>query len=261
MSEQPLRYVALGDSLSEGVGDDPWPDGTPRGWTDRLAELMVAAHGEVQYANLAVRGLKADQILDQQVDDGVSLTPQVMTLTSGMNDIIRPKVDWELLRRRLIATVQPFTERGARVVVVPIPDVSRVSWLGRMLGQRRLRLNAIYQELHDRYGMESLTDTTDSIFEDARAWADDRLHLSPLGHQRLAMAAAETLGIPGGSDWNAPAEAPVAPGGWRTEVVWLRAYAGPWVGRRLRGRSSADGRVAKRPMIGPFDVTERGSAG
>ena len=50
-----FRYVALGDSQSEGLGDTPWPDGTPRGWTDRLAGYLSAQHEDFEYANLAVR--------------------------------------------------------------------------------------------------------------------------------------------------------------------------------------------------------------
>ena len=61
------RYVAIGDSSTEGMGD---PDGTGgfRGWADRLAEHLAAAHGEgFEYANLAIRGKTTEQIEDEQV--------------------------------------------------------------------------------------------------------------------------------------------------------------------------------------------------
>lgn len=59
------RYVAVGDSCAEGL-DDPYPDGSGyRGWADLTAE-QLAAPG-FQYANLAVRGRRLDQILAEQV--------------------------------------------------------------------------------------------------------------------------------------------------------------------------------------------------
>jgi len=250
-----LRYVAIGDSLSEGVGDEPWPDGTLRGWTDRLAALLCARHDErgVRYANLAVRGYKAAQVRDTQLDAAIAMAPEVVTLTAGMNDILRPRVDFNELESTLIGLVQPFTLRGSRVIVVPIPDVSRISPVGALLNERRNRLNSIYTNLARRHGVLPLTDTTGTVFEDPRAWDADRLHLSALGHERLAYAAAACLGIPVGVEWlAAPAGAPPART-VRTEAAWWWGYAMPWIGRRLRGKSSGDGRVVKRPILAPLE--------
>jgi len=247
----PLRYVAIGDSLSEGVGDEPWPDGTPRGWTDRLAGLLANLHEErgLAYANLAVRGYKAAQVRDHQLAEAIAMEPDVVTLTAGMNDILRRQVDFVQLRTTLIDLVRPFTDAGAQVVVVPIPDVTKISPAGGLINPRRLRLNAIYQELVDDHGVQPLTDTTGTVFEDSRAWDDDRLHLSVLGHERLAYAAAASLGIPLDIDWLTAPAGPPPRRTFRTEAAWVWTHAKPWVGRRLRGKSSGDGRIAKRPRL------------
>jgi lysophospholipase L1-like esterase len=250
----PLRYVALGDSLSEGVGDEPWPDGTARGWTDRLAGLLSVDHEArgVEYANLAVRGYKAAQVRDTQLDAALAMDPDVVTLTAGMNDILRLRVDFDELQSTLISLVQPFTVRGTRVVVVPIPDVSRISPFGSLINERRNQLNTIYQDLVRHHGVLPLTDTRDTVFEDARAWDQDRLHLSALGHECLSYAAAVSLGIPITSDFLAvPAGVPPART-VRSEAEWWWGHAAPWIGRRLRGKSSGDGRVAKRPVLAPM---------
>lgn len=60
------RYVALGDSGTEGVGDEPHPDGSERGWADRLAEHLAQANPQLLYANLAVRGRRLAEIHEQQ---------------------------------------------------------------------------------------------------------------------------------------------------------------------------------------------------
>lgn len=249
MTTPPLRYVAIGDSLSEGIGDEPWPDGTPRGWTDRLAELLAAHHGEVDYANLAVRGLRAHEVLATQVEAALAMEPDVVTLTAGMNDLLRPRFEPDRLRATLADVVAPFTAKGARLVVVPIPDIRSVSPAGRLLARRRVVLNEIYAWLSTEHGMEPPAVTAGTAFEDRRAWADDRLHLSPLGHERLAMAAADAFGVPGVDAWAAVPQGDPPRRSVRSEVAWAREYLGPWVGRRLTGRSSGDGVVAKRPEL------------
>lgn len=244
--DRPLRYVAIGDSLSEGLGDEPWPDGTPRGWADRLAEILAAQHGHIDYANLAVRGYRASEVRATQLERAIALEPDVLTFTAGMNDILRPRLDRGELLETLVDLVEPFTSRGAQVLVVPIPDVSGINPAGRLLDARRRELNAMYRYLAEHHGMLEPAITTDTVFEDRRAWADDRLHLSSLGHERLAIGAADALGIPAEIEWMARPDGVPPRRTVGAEVAWFRAYAGPWIGRRLRGGSSGDGRTAKR---------------
>jgi hypothetical protein len=84
-------------------------------------------------------------------------------------------------------------------------------------------------------------------------WDGDRIHLTDEGHRRTALAAAAALGLPGadGDDWRIPLP-PQAPRPLRAEIseeaAWVRGFVAPWIGRRLRGRSSGDGRTPKRPV-------------
>jgi len=86
-----LRYAAVGDSLSEGVGD-PREDGRLRGWTDRVAEGLATENGVVSYANFAVRGKLLDSIVTDQLTAALCLTPAptMVTVTGGGNDLLRP---------------------------------------------------------------------------------------------------------------------------------------------------------------------------
>ena len=244
-----FRYIAMGDSLSEGIGDLPWPDGTPRGWTDRLAGLLTIQHGPIEYANLAVRGYRTGQVRDRQLEHALSLAPDLVTITAGMNDILRPRIDFDALEAQLAGFVTAFRECGADVLFVPIPDLSGVSPAGRAITARRQRLNAIYERLGHRPGVVSLASTEGTVFEDPRSWAPDRLHLSQVGHERLALGAADALGIVGGADWNSALDGVRPPRTMRTEARWLCFFVLPWIIRRARGRSSGDGRVAKLPAL------------
>lgn len=97
--------------------------------------------------------------------------------------------------------------------------------------------------------------------QDARLWdAGDRIHLTAEGHRRTALAAAAALGVPVAgdhTDWRAPPACEVL----AQELAWVRGFVLPWIGRRLRGRSSGDGRAAKRPILEPVMAPARTSAG
>ena len=83
------RYVALGDSFTEGVGDpESRSPGGLRGWADRVAEELSVGHEDFAYANLAVRGLLLEQILDQQAGPALALKPDLITLSGGGNDLV-----------------------------------------------------------------------------------------------------------------------------------------------------------------------------
>lgn len=101
----------------------------------------------------------------------------------------------------------------------------------------------------DLYGAEALGDQ--------RMWDVDRLHLTGEGHRRVAEAVWRTLGLAPEEDWRAPLPPKVRPP-WRerrlSDLRFARQHLGPWIGRRLTGRSSGDGRPAKRPELPPYEV-------
>ena len=88
------RYVAIGDSFTEGIGDpEPRSPGGHRGWADRVAEVLSEQTEDFAYANLAVRGRLLQQILDEQVEPALELHPDLITVSMGGNDVIRPGTD------------------------------------------------------------------------------------------------------------------------------------------------------------------------
>ena len=82
----------------------------------------------------------------------------------------------------------------------------------------------------------------------------DRLHLNAAGHQLMAISVLDALGVPHGLE-PLPITAPdvsTARAALRTNAVWVREHAVPWVGRRLTGKSSGDGIDPKRPTLEPI---------
>lgn len=249
------RYVAIGDSTTEGL-DDPDGSGGYRGWANRLAEHLARVQGTVDYANLAVRGLRTRQILETQLAAAVAMRPDLVTAVSGTNDLMALRFDAPAVARDMEEMQRALVGIGARVVTFTLPDLSRFLPFGRRLGAR---ITALNDSLRDVAGRTGVTLVDFAAFEaalDTRFWSDDRLHANARGHERIAAALAHAIGLPGFDDsWKRGLE-PAPPAGLRervaTEVAWARRHLLPWLWRHARGRSSGDGRTAKRPRLEPF---------
>src|SRR6185312_8990354 len=83
------RYAALGDSQTEGLWDGN-DSGGIIGFADRLAAQLDDLHPGLQYANLAIRGRRIRDVLDDQLPRALAMRPDLITVCVGMNDITRP---------------------------------------------------------------------------------------------------------------------------------------------------------------------------
>lgn len=248
------RYVAVGDSQTEGLNDGDETSGY-RGWADRLAEHLAVAEPGLLYANLAVRGHRTGQIRAEQMEAALALEPDLVTVMAGMNDLVRPGFEAETVMGGLEAMYAAFTASGARVVTFTFPDITRIAPLVRHLRPRVIDFNERIREAAARHGAIVVDPTLHEVSVDRRLWSTDRIHATPLGHARIAAAAAHALGLPGSDgSWGDPLPA-LAPALWwqraADELAWAGRFLGPWVVRRLQGRSSGDGRAAKRPQLLP----------
>lgn len=248
------RYVALGDSQSEGVGDGDDSTGLI-GLADRLAARMAVAAPGLLYANLAVRGKLAGQVRADQLDAALALRPDVATVIAGVNDMLRPSFDADVVGEHLAAMFAALTGQGAVVATVTFPDLTAVMPVTRPLGGRLAALNEVVRAVAADHGVLVADFDHLPVVTDPRMWSWDRLHCSPLGHQRIADALAQTLSLPGADgSWAEPLPPLPTPGILATgvtEVRWASGFLGPWLLRRLTGKSSGDGRVAKRPQLLP----------
>jgi lysophospholipase L1-like esterase len=251
------RYIALGDSFTEGLSDpDPSAPDAFRGWADRLAGHLAAAAptGRIEYANLAIRGRLLPQVLAEQVPVALDAEPDLVSLVAGGNDLLRPGADPDRLAADLEAAVVAFREAGADVLLATGVDPRQTPIIRRTRGRVAV-FNAHLWSIAARQGAVVLDQWGAAWLQDARMWdPGDRIHLTAEGHRRTALAAAAALGVPvagDSTDWRTPLE-PAPPKPAREvaaqELAWVRGFVLPWIGRRLRGESSGDGRTAKRPQ-------------
>lgn len=234
-----VRYVAVGDSFTEGVGDEQ-PDGTVRGWADLVAAGIAAATGkDVQYANLAIRGRLMTPIVREQLPAALSLTPTptLMTLNGGGNDMLRPRADVRHLVALTRQAVEQCAAAGVRLVLLSGADPSGQLPFGRTIHRRADELTVAVAELARTHGVEFVNCFHDTEIRRPGYWSADRLHLNALGHQRAAGLVLAALGFgrkPEPGLLASPARGALA------EARYYWEHVRPWVGRRLRGESSGD---------------------
>lgn len=257
MDQAPVfhRYVALGDSFTEGVGDPDAsrPNGL-RGWADRVAEVLSTRTPDFGYANLAIRGRLLGPIIDEQLEPALALQPDLVTLYAGGNDILRPGIDLDGLAERYDAAVAALAATGARVLVWTGFDLGWAPVFGRLRGRVAI-YNELVREIADRHEATVVDFWRLTEYRDQRMWDEDRMHMSSAGHQRMAIEVLDTLGVPH------PLRAPELPDlaamtraeERRAAYDWARAFALPWVKRRLTGTSSGDGVTPKRPTLEPIE--------
>lgn len=246
-------FVAVGDSFTEGMSDSR-PDGSYRGWADLLAARLATRTPGFRYANLAVRGKLIRQIADEQVDVAAAMGADLVTLVGGLNDVLRPACDVDAVCAALRSSVERLAPSCEQLVLMRSP--ARRGPVATRFLPRMERLYAVIDELAARHGALVVDLYTPEVLSDPRLWADDRLHLSAEGHARVAEAVWQALGHDAESDWTELLPAAAA-AGWparrRADLRFTRQHLVPWVGRRLTGRSSGDGRPAKRGELLPFE--------
>ncbi|GAA2830209.1 lysophospholipase L1-like esterase [Leucobacter komagatae] len=243
------RFVAIGDSFTEGLGDpDPESPGGLRGWADRFAEVLADKNDEFAYANLAVRGKLIQQIIDEQLDNAMELRPDLVSVCAGGNDVIRPGTDPDEVAAKLDHIVSRLSETGATILIFTGVDVAFQPVFRSIRGKVAI-FNENVRKVAQRRDCYVVDQWAIEELQDSRYWAGDRLHMNALGHHTIARAALDALNVP---HELGPLDPPPLPERtWRQarkeDVVWAREHLVPWVVRRIKHVSSGDDIEPKRP--------------
>ncbi|MBO1269985.1 SGNH/GDSL hydrolase family protein [Arthrobacter cavernae] len=252
------RYVALGDSFTEGVGD--WnsllPNGV-RGWADRVAEKLAKAQPGWEYANLAVRSKRLRHIIDEQLEPALAMEPSLVTLYAGGNDLLDFGTDMDALMDDYELLVARLAGTGATLVLFTGFDV-KVSAVLEPFKKRNTLYNERVRQLAASYDAVLVDYWCFDAFHDRRMWAADRLHMSKAGHKYLAAQVLDHLGVPHKftpKDWEPPAQMSLRE--WeRRQRRWVNDWVLPLFGRKLRGVTLGDSLSPRWPE--PVKVPRKG---
>jgi lysophospholipase L1-like esterase len=252
------RYVALGDSSTEGI-DDPNTDGAGgyRGWSSRLATRIDAAQGGgLLYANLAVRGLTTAEVRERQLAAALAMRPDLATVFCGTNDVTAPRFDAARVAADIAHMQRALVGGGATVLSFTLPDLTPLMPLARLIAPRIAALNRALAESSRATGAILVDFAAHPVATDPRLWSEDRIHANSAGHARIADALAQALRLPdSNASWREPFPTPFAQTRLQwcaAELCWTRRHLLPWLWQGMRGASSSQGRVPKRPELAPL---------
>lgn len=249
---RPLRFVALGDSLTEGVGDpvgEAW-----RGWAALLADGLSdgvfrglskglsdgpsdGLDGFVEFTNLAVSGAQTRDVLERQTPEALALRPDVVSVVIGVNDTLRCTFDIHAVAARLDQVYAAFRGQDAVLLTACLPDPGAMlglpGALARPLARRQRAVNTVVHALSERYEAVHLHAAEGAWLTDRAMWSADRLHPGERGHRQLALRFHALLAQEGIATGAAPSAEPEFPAPTRSAGLWWLATAGTgWVARR-----------------------------
>ncbi|MFI6349767.1 SGNH/GDSL hydrolase family protein [Streptomyces sp. NPDC050560] len=235
---RPLRFVALGDSLTEGMGD-PVPPGGRRGWAALLAAGLGTPAAPAEFHNLARGGARTADVAERQAPAALALRPDVATVLVGVNDTLRRSYDIHAVAAGLGSVYGAFAARGTVVVTACLPDPGTMlglpAVLGRPLARRQAAVNAVVHALSDHHGALHVHMAEGAWLRDRAMWSADRLHPGERGHRLLAREVHALLAAEGIARGPVPSAEPDMPPPTRAaELRWLATQGTGWVARRAR---------------------------
>lgn len=247
-----VRFVAIGDSFTEGVGDE-LPDGRVRGWADLVAEGWATSSGEtVEYANLAIRGRLIWPIVEQQLEPALALKPTHLSFNGGGNDMLRPRTSISHVVDAFERVLQRCDDEGVQLIALSGANPSGQLPMSRLIQRRGDILSAaVAQRLAPRPDVITAWNWPDRELATPPYWSDDRLHMNARGHHRVAARVLTAVGqVPATAWWSLP---DLPDTGAPRGLSYYREHVGPWIKRRLTGTSSGDGREPKYGQWTPIE--------
>jgi lysophospholipase L1-like esterase len=187
------RFVVVGDSIAEGIGD-PWPGYPDQPWCERIARELSYHAPELVYLNLGVRSTPAEVVRDTQLAKALEFKPDLAMVAAGGYDILRPFMHRQAVDDALREMVAAFTDAGADVITVGLLDGSKAPQMPEVfkvvLRTRIRQLAARAQAMAADYDSLHLSMTNHPAAAEADSYSEDPRHGSMRGH---AIVVAETV--------------------------------------------------------------------
>jgi lysophospholipase L1-like esterase len=190
----PLRFVGLGDSLTQGVGD-PRPgragfSGELEGWVSYFASAVRFSGRTVDVRNYAAAGARLHDVLETQLDVALAEPADMISCFIGINDLWYDDLDFEVFAQRFDVLCQRLTSHAAVVITASIHDVFapfpvRAAHRDK-LAQKIARINDVIVTAAQHHGLVLLDLAARPEMFTSSVRAVDRLHPNRYGHQLIA---------------------------------------------------------------------------
>lgn len=187
------RYVALGDSLTEGLGDsvDGFPEG---GWCQMVASGLQAIRPDLEFFNLGQRYLRTKQIRETQLERAIELKPDLVTVLAGGNDMLIENYRPPVTEEHFEAMIAALLETDATVAAMTMFDIFKTDLvppeLAAMLEEHFHQLADVICRVTAKYGVPFVDLHSLSESGDAALYSKEWQHVNMRGH---AVAADQML--------------------------------------------------------------------
>ena len=201
MNTGPIVYVALGDSTGAGVG------AREGGYVARLFKRIAERRPESKLSNLCVSGATTADLLRGQLERGVAMNPDLVTVGIGINDIGHGLTLDQFSKNyeEILSTLKEKTH--AQIVVTNLPDVSSAPRIPNALRSEYQRQIIQFcqrlEEIAKRHGVTVFdinTITKDELPSHPEYFSSDGFHPSDEGYELWATqmwpTVAEVIGAP-----------------------------------------------------------------
>ena len=250
---QYTRFIALGDSMTEGMKDEVI-NGEYRGWADRVADGLAKNEAGFTYLNLAIRGKLLNQVVTDQIPSALKFIEGKQTLVSfhaGANDVLRPTYNPQISLPQYEKGIKQLTDAGATVIIFTVVDkVEGKGKIAKLWHERFSAFNDNVRMVSGKYPTILFEGKKAEFLNTQSFLSSDRLHMNPEGHRRLANAVLEGLGYEFDPNWRneIPVNEKKSTLKPLSNIAWVITFLIPWIWRRVRGKSSGDGRSAKHAL-------------
>ncbi|QMU69589.1 SGNH/GDSL hydrolase family protein [Streptacidiphilus sp. P02-A3a] len=191
------RFVVLGDSVAEGLGD-PVPGYPDLPWAERIAAELSQSQPELAFLNLGRSNTLAADVRAGQLDSALEFAPDLALVACGGYDVLRPAFDPLTIEAEIEMIVSALVARGADVITVGIFDGSRSPGMPERfragMEQRLRELADATRRVADRFGTVHVDLSTHPAAGEADVYSADGIHGNRRAHAISAAEAVRALG-------------------------------------------------------------------
>ncbi|PHE93143.1 lipase [Bacillus wiedmannii] len=180
------RFVSIGDSFTEGIGDEV--EGIAlKSWVDHLVQLCEK---DIEYANFAKRGLVTKEIRSQQLEKALTFNPDLVSIIAGANDVLKGRWDHQAYKNDMEFMIDTLSKTDADIIIASLPDFTvRLPFSSekkQVLKEQLLEANEIILSLSREYKLHHVDFWNHHLVNDNTLWSTDLIHPNSKGYVKVA---------------------------------------------------------------------------
>lgn len=194
MTGSALRFVGLGDSLTQGVGDPRRGragfSGELDGWVSYVASAVRSSGRPINVRNFGAAGARLEHVVADQLDAALAEPADMMSCFIGINDLWDANLDFDEFGQRFDLLCRRLTSHSPVVITASIHDVFAPFPVRAALRQKLTRKIASMNDIiaagvrDHSLVLIDLASQADMLNSSIRSL--DRLHPNRYGHQLIA---------------------------------------------------------------------------